>query len=149
MMLISGWTNIATASFTSGTIWSSDGLVAATLTRTGPGRGNIWHSGAAPDGGNGSLLDGYNDGMKNSPATNIISGLTGSSYTVYLYTAGDAARPANTTDWLPNYTVNGVQYCTGNPEWERAVSGLHSRWKDSGQQQHLSAAPNLRQLHSD
>jgi hypothetical protein len=47
VVLISGWTNVATATFSSGTIRSSDGLVSATLTRSGPGRTNIWHSGAA------------------------------------------------------------------------------------------------------
>jgi len=123
-VLISGWTNIATATFTNGTIWSSDGLVSATLTRSGPGKTNLWNSGSAGDGGNGSLLDGYNDLQANSPVTNIISGLTGTSYTVYLYAAGDAARPSNNTDWLPNYTVNGTKYCTASVNGNGAFQGL-------------------------
>ena len=121
---LSGWTNIATATFASGTIRSSDGSVSAVLTRSGPGRTNLWHSGSAADGGNGSLLDGYNDGQKNSAATNVISGLTGSSYTVYLYTAGDAARPGNGGDWLPNYTVNGTAYCTATLNGKGAFPGF-------------------------
>ena len=47
---LSGWTNIATATFASGTIRSSDGSVSAVLTRSGPGRTNLWHSGSAADG---------------------------------------------------------------------------------------------------
>src|ERR1022692_4229318 len=109
---ISGWNNIANATFASGTILSSDGLASITLTRSGPGRANVWHSGSVTDGGNGSLLAGYNDVTQNNPATNVISGLTGPAYTIYLYTAGDAARPGNNGDWLPNYTVNGAEYCT-------------------------------------
>jgi hypothetical protein len=109
---ISGWSNIANATFTTGNILSSDGTASVTLTRSGTGKANTWHSGSATDGGNGSLLDGYNDVQKNSPVTNVISGLTGASYTVYLYTAGDTARPADNTQWLPNYTVNGTEYCT-------------------------------------
>jgi hypothetical protein len=124
VIAITGWNNIAISNFTAGTVWSSDGSVSATLTRSGPGAANTWHSGSAGDGGNGSLLDGYNDLQKNSPAMNIISGLTGSSYTVYLYTAADTARPSNNGDWLPNYTVNGTVYCTATVDGNGAFLGL-------------------------
>jgi len=124
VVFLSGWTNIATATFTSGTVWSSDGSVLATLTRSGAGLANLWHSGSGGDGENGSLLDGYNDCQANSPTTNVISGLTGSFYTVYIYTAGDSARPANNTQWLPNYTVNGTEYCTATLDGNGAFLGL-------------------------
>ena len=107
---ISGWTNIANASFTAGTIYSSDGSVSATLTRSGPGMANTWNSGALSDGGNGSLMDGYNDCQGGSPATNVISGLTGAVYDVYIYSGGDNPRPNSATDYLPNFTVNGTIY---------------------------------------
>ncbi len=109
---ISGWNNVADASFTTGNILSSDGAVSATLTRSGSGRTKTWNSGAYPDGGNGSLMNGYNDPAPNTPATSVISGLTGAAYDVYLYTGGDIARPSSATDWLPNYTVNGTAYYT-------------------------------------
>jgi hypothetical protein len=70
--------------FTSGTIRSSDGTVSATLTLSGSNRANGWNSGTAADGRNGSLMRGYYDAMANGPATVTISGLTGSSYTVYI-----------------------------------------------------------------
>jgi len=124
VMAINGWTNISTATFISGTILASDGSVSATLTRSGPGAAKSWHSGSAGDGGNGSLLDGYNDCMINGSVTNILSGLTGSAYTVYLYTAGDTARPANNTEWLPNYLVNGTEYCTATLNANGAYLGL-------------------------
>ena len=103
---ISGWTNINT-SFTSGTIRSSDGAVTATLALTGSGRANGWNSGTAANGGDGSLMRGYCDAMANGPLTATISGLTGSSYTLYLYTQGDSQKPGNGGDWIPNYTING------------------------------------------
>ncbi len=103
---ISGWNNIANTTTSSGTILSSDGLVSANWSLSGPGSANGWHSGTASDGGNSSLMDGYMDiGTVNS-GTITISGLTGSSYTVYVYTEADAKRPGNGGDWLPNYTVN-------------------------------------------
>lgn len=127
VMVVTGWTNIAVSTFTSGMIYSSDGSVSAMLSRSGPGAASTWHSGSAGDAGNGSLLDGYNDCQANHSVTNVISGLTGTSYTVYLYTAGDAARPGNNTDWLPNYTVNGTEYCTatvnGNGAFQRLIPG--------------------------
>jgi hypothetical protein len=124
VVYVSGWTNIATATFTSGIIWSSDGSASATLTRSGPGKANLWHSGSAGDGGNGSLLDGYNDCSPNSSSTNVIGGLTGPSYTVYIYAAGDAAHPADNTQWLPNYTVNGTAYYTATVNGNGAFRGL-------------------------
>jgi hypothetical protein len=69
-----------------------------------------WRSGSTGDGGNGSLLDGYNDCWGNQPAVNVISNLIAPSYTVYLYTAGDGIHPANNADFLPNYIVNGTMY---------------------------------------
>ncbi len=109
---ISGWNNVADANYTSGTIYSSDGSVFATLTRSGSGITKTWSSGAYSDGGNNSLMNGYNDPAPNAPSTNVISGLSGEAYDVYLYTGGDTARPSSGTDWLPNYTVNGTAYYT-------------------------------------
>jgi hypothetical protein len=121
---ISGWNNIANATFASGVILSSDGLTSVTLTRSGPGRASAWHSGFVADGGNGSLLDGYDDVSQNNPATNVISGLAGPAYTIYLYTAGDAARPGNNGDWLPNYTIDGTEYCTATLNGGGAFPGF-------------------------
>ncbi len=124
LIAITGWTNIVTSTFTSGTIFSSDGSVSATLTRSGAGVANAWHSASAGDGGNGSLLDGYNDCSANQPATNVISGLIGAAYTVYLYTAADTARPSNNGDWLPNYTINGTAHYTATLNGNGAFPGL-------------------------
>ena len=107
---ISGWNNIANGSYTSGTIYSSDASVAATLTLSGSGSDNTWSSGIYPDGGNNSLMYGYQDAGQNAPATNVISGLTGAAYDVFLYTGGDNVRPNSGTDYLPNYTINGTMY---------------------------------------
>lgn len=110
---ISGWNNIANAApYTSGTITSSDGAASATLTLTGAGAANGWHSGATGDGGDLSLLNGYCDVTPNKPMIATISGLTGSSYTVYIYGHGDSQRPSNNGDWLPNYAINGTEICT-------------------------------------
>jgi lysophospholipase L1-like esterase len=109
---ISGWNNIANATYTSGTIRSSDGTTTATLALSGSGRANGWKSGTAANGGDGSLMDGYCDAMANSPMTVTISGLTGSSYTIYLYTMGDTPRPNSGTELIPNYTVNGSEIYT-------------------------------------
>jgi hypothetical protein len=109
---ISGWNNIANGSYTAGTIYSSDGSVAATLTLSGSGSDNTWNSGAFSDGGNSSLMDGYQDAQTGAPATDVISGLTGAAYNVFLYTGGDNPRPNNGTDYLPNYTINGTTYYT-------------------------------------
>ena len=109
---ITNWNNIANATFASGTLHSSDGAVLVTLSLTGNGRANGWNSGIGADGGDGSLMRGYCDAMANSPVTATISGLTGSSYTVYLYTQGDVQRPSNGSEWLPNYTINGSKVYT-------------------------------------
>ena len=107
---MSGWNNLANATFTTGTIHSSDGSLSATLTRTGSGLANAHDSGAIPDDVNSSLMDGYSDAAQNAPVTNVIGGLSGAVYDVFLYTGGDVARPSSGTDWLPNYTVNGTIY---------------------------------------
>jgi lysophospholipase L1-like esterase len=123
---IGGWNNINnTNAFTSGTIHSSDGMVSATLTLTGSGRGNGWNSGTAADGTNGSLMCGYCDAMANSPVTASISGLMGSSYTIYLYIQGDSQRPSGGSDWIPNYTINGSTIYTPTmvPPFNRFVQG--------------------------
>ena len=51
--------------------------------------------------------------------------MTGSSYTVYLYTQADAQRPSSGTDWIPNYTINGVTIYTPTmtPPFSRFVQG--------------------------
>lgn len=121
---ISGWTNIDVSTFTNGTIWSSDGTVSAALTRSGPGMAYKWHSGSTGDGGNGSLLDGYNDCMVNQPAVNVISNLMASSYTVYLYTGGDDVHPSDNTQYLPNYIVNGTVCYTATAKASGAFSGF-------------------------
>jgi lysophospholipase L1-like esterase len=110
---ISGWNNINnTNGFTSGTIWSSDGTISARVTLFGSGRANGWQNSTTADGGNGSLMQGYCDARANSPVTVTISGLTGSSYTIYLYVQADAQRPSNSGDWIPNYTINGTTLYT-------------------------------------
>jgi hypothetical protein len=114
---ISAWTNIANATFTSGIIRSSDNSVSASLTLSGAAA-RTWHTGTLNDGANGSLMDGYMDlGANNNvgsayTATNVISGLTGSAYDVFLYVQADTARPGGSTDRLPNYTINGTRYFT-------------------------------------
>jgi len=120
---ISGWNNIANGNYTAGTIYSSDGSASATLTLSDSGANNIWQSGIYPDGGNFSLLYGYQDAGINAPATDVISGLTGAAYDVFLYTAGDNARPSSGTDYLPNYTVNGTTYYTAT------LDGRSAMWK--------------------
>ncbi len=120
---ISFWNNIANATFTSGTIYSSDGSASATLTRSGSGADNAFQSGIYPDGGNFSLLYGYQDAGQNALATNVISGLTAATYDVFLYTGGDVARPSSGTDYLPNYTINGTTYYTAT------LDGRSAMWK--------------------
>ncbi len=129
---IGNWNNI-TNSFTSGSIASSDNSVNATLTMSGggwPGDGG-WKSGLTGDGANLSLLDGYVDSGSgaNGSATATISGLTGSSYTVYIYCMEDNANPTYSSGmllWLPNYSVNGTTYYTA----VRGVGG--SSWTTLG-----------------
>jgi len=123
---ISGWTNIANTTFTSGTIRSSDGAVLALLTMSGSGRANGWNSGTGADGGDGSLMRGYCDAKGNSPVTVTISGLTTNAcYTIYLYTQGDGQRPGSGTDWIPNYTINGSTIYTPTiaPSFKRFIQG--------------------------
>jgi hypothetical protein len=114
VVAVTNWNNISAATFTTGTIQSSDGSVTATLSVTGAAAAGSWHSGVTSDGGNGSLMDGYIDGGANHgggvPITNIVSGLQGSHYSVYLYTYGDSAHPQNSGEYLPSYSVNGVSY---------------------------------------
>jgi hypothetical protein len=108
---ISGWNNITNTTVSSGTISSSDNSLSASWTLTGPAAANGWNSGNASDGGNSSLLDGYCDVGNGGPAIMTISGLTSPAYTVYVYTTGDATRPGNGGDWLPNYSVNNATNC--------------------------------------
>jgi predicted alpha-1,6-mannanase (GH76 family) len=118
---ISGWNNIANGSYTAGTIYSSDDSTTATLTLSGSGAANTWNSGAFPDGQNSSLMNGYQDAGQNAAATDVISGLTGSAYDVFLYTAGDNPRPNSATDYLPNYTINGTTYYTATLDGYDAI----------------------------
>ncbi len=115
------WNNIANASFTTGSILSSNGAHSATLTISGSGGDRAWRSGVYPDGGNLSLVYGYQDaGINrdgiNEPAINVISGLTASAYDVYLYTAGESIRPASATEYLSNYTINGTTFYTSTKD---------------------------------
>lgn len=109
---ITNWNNIANSSFSSGSILSSDRSVSASLALSGSGRRNGWNNGTVDNGGDGSLMRGYIDAQINGPATATISGLTGSAYTVYIYTEGDTQRPSKAGEWLPNYTINGTRYYT-------------------------------------
>ena len=105
---IDNWNNI-NSTYTTGSILADDGFNTATLTMSGSA--GQWHSGGTTiDGGNGSLMDGYRDYGSGGGGTSVISGLTGSSYSVYLYAYGDVTRPGNGGDWLPNYSVNGTTY---------------------------------------
>jgi hypothetical protein len=111
---ISGWNNIANETFTPGgsaTIFSSDGLTSATLAIAGSGVNNGWNSGITGDGANLSLMHGYMDLGGSANAASTISGLTsGGLYDVFIYCMGDAPRPGNGGDLLPNYSVNGTSY---------------------------------------
>lgn len=144
-----GWNNITNYQdstgygFTTGTIKSSDGSLTATLTISGTtkGQGNSggWQSGAPSDGGNGSLANGYLDLGANigGAETNVVSGLTGSSYTLYVYNYSDASHPGNGGDYLPNYSANGItyyapQYGSGATSWNVdnvPVGGPFTGWK--------------------
>ena len=111
---ITNWNNISAATFTSGSIQSSDKTLSATLALSGAAAAGSWHSGATSDGGNGSLQNGYIDGGSSNGGgtaiTNKISGLTEGPYTVYLYIYGDASHPADGGQWLPSYSINGTPY---------------------------------------
>ena len=123
---IGNWNNITNTTTSSGTISSSDGSLSATWALSGPAAANGWHSGAAVDGANSSLLHGYCDVGNGGPANMTISGLTGAAYTVYVYTEGDNTRPGNGGDWLPNYTVNNVTNCAA------VLSGAFTGFIQSG-----------------
>jgi lysophospholipase L1-like esterase len=92
---------------------------------SGGGHANGWNSGTAADGGDGSLMRGYCDAMGSAPVTVTISGLTGSSYAIYLYTQGDSQRPSGGTDWIPNYAINGSTIFTPTmaPSFNRYIQG--------------------------
>lgn len=110
---ITNWNNINNTTFNSGAIHSSDGSVSATLTLSGSGKTAGWNNGSTADGANGSLMRGYNDaGSNTGSVTNKISGLTGPSYSVIIYSQGDAARPSKSGEMLPNFTINGTRYYT-------------------------------------
>jgi hypothetical protein len=112
---IANWNNIDNGSYTSGTATSisgSDGITVAILTMTGGQVNNAWNTGATGDGTNLSLMDGFMDTgtYGGSGASIVLSGLTGSSYTVYIYCLSDQTKPADSGQWLPNYAVNGTLY---------------------------------------
>ncbi|MES2920630.1 MAG: glycoside hydrolase family 76 protein [Verrucomicrobiota bacterium] len=115
------WNNIDNGSFTTGSILSSDGSASATLTISGSGGDREWKSGVYPDGGNFSLLYGYQDAARNEPATNVISGLTRTAYDIYLYTGGEEIRPAAAGQYLANYTINGTTYYTATKDGRSAL----------------------------
>lgn len=106
---LTGWNNIDNTTYASGTIVADDSST-ATLTLSGASTGG-WRSSGTGDGGNGSLMDGYMDIGNTGAGTAVISGLAnGQLYDIYLYTFGDATRPGNNGDLLPNYEVNGTIY---------------------------------------
>ena len=112
VLALTNWNNITNTTYTSGTIYAEDNSGALTLTMNGPGRHNGWNNGTTADGADASLMRGYCDAGINGAVTNVISGFTYSNYTVYIYCQGDARRPGNGGDWLPNYSVNGISYYT-------------------------------------
>jgi hypothetical protein len=152
---ISGWNNITNYSdttqqpYTTGTIHSSDSNSTATLTISGSVAGNPaiggWASGTPADGGDGSLADGYLDlgANINNPGgtihseTNVISGLPGTNYTLYVYIYSDASHPGNGGDYLPNYSANGItyyapQFGNGQTTYDantNGVGGAFTGWK--------------------
>ncbi|HEY4417610.1 MAG TPA: hypothetical protein VGO57_18105 [Verrucomicrobiae bacterium] len=103
------WANITNAAGATGLV-GSDGSSTATLTLAGGQSGNSWSSGLAGDGANYSLYDGIWDAGNygGASATAAISGLTASSYTVYLYALSDSAKPGGAGNGLPNYSVNAT-----------------------------------------
>jgi hypothetical protein len=112
---IIGWNNIANANYPLGSstnIYASNGVTSASLTLSDTGANNAWSSGLTGNGANFSLMDGYIDAGANGgeDAVATISGLTDSSYDVYIYCMSDNTQPATATNGLPNYTVNGVIY---------------------------------------
>ncbi len=111
---IGNYNNITQAANTFVLNNSAGTLSAATLTLSGPAAAKGWTTGGPTGtGGNDSLIHGYidsgNSGTQGS-VTLTLAGLTGSSYDLYVYAQGDAARPTNLGDGLPEYTVNGTSY---------------------------------------
>lgn len=118
---IGGWNNITQAANTF-VVNSSDLSTFASLTLSGPGAANGYSTGPAGTGGNNSLMHGYLDSGGNggqaatgTGATSVtltLTGLTGPAYNLYIYDMGDAPRPGNLGDGLPEYSVNGTNYYT-------------------------------------
>lgn len=111
---IGNFNNITQAAATFTLNNSAGTLSAATLTLSGPAAAKGYTTGGpVGTGGNDSLIHGYidsgNSGTQGS-VTLTLAGLTGSSYDLYIYTQGDAPRPTNLGDGLPQYTVNGTDY---------------------------------------
>jgi hypothetical protein len=133
---IPGWNNItnylypANIAYTNGIIYSSDGSLTATLTISGSTAGDGtggWQSGSPNDGGDGSLANGYVDLGANIGAhamTNIISGLPGTNYILYVYIYSDASHPGNGGDYLPNYSANGIIYYA--PQYGNGTTSYNS-----------------------
>lgn len=117
---ISNYNNITQAAGTPFAITDSTGLNPVTLTLTGPGAGNGYSNATVGNGGNFSLMHGYLDaggvggqgstGTGTASVTLTFTNLTSPAYDFYVYTLGDAARPGNIGDGLPQYTVNGTDY---------------------------------------
>lgn len=106
---IGNWNNVDNENFSAGSsssLTGSDGTTTASLTLTGSQVNNGWSSGLTGDGANQSLLDGYIDVQDGGNVTAAVSGLTGSSYNVYVYCMADSAKPGGAGDLLPNYCVN-------------------------------------------
>lgn len=116
---IADWNNIANETYPLGTtisIFSGTGPAGglATLNIVGTQAQNGYASGGGTngDGFNSSLMDGYMDAGDQGGSTAVVTigGLNDSTtYNVYIYDFGDISRP-NTTNGLPNYTINGTTY---------------------------------------
>ncbi len=110
---IGGFNNITQAANTF-PITDSSGLNPVLLTLSGPAAAKGYTTGGpVGTGGNDSLIHGYIDSgnaATQGSVTLTLAGLTGSSYDLYVYTQGDAPRPGNLGDGLPQYTVNGTDY---------------------------------------
>lgn len=144
---LANYNNITQAAATFA-ITDSSGLNPATLTLAGPGAGNGFSNATVGNGGNNSLMHGYLDsggtggagatGTGTSSVTLTLSNLTSPSYDLYVYTLGDAPRPGNLGDGLPQYTVNGTNYFAAIQGG--AFSGTFVR--DGTQSTQLTAFPN-------
>lgn len=125
---IGNWNNYGvnpTATPTVNAVNNSAGMLSTTtLTISGPGAQNGYRTtgNAALTGGNASLENGYFDaggiggqaatGTGATAVTFTLTGLTSAAYNIYIYDAGDNARPGNIGDGLPDYTINGTDYFT-------------------------------------